>query len=140
MRKQSPFLPAAFAACLLCAALPARAETPAFVSIAPDVPLMPGFSEMRDQAIAFDKPNGRIGESLAIAKPIPAESVRGFYRDTLPQLGWSAAREGGDSYVRGEDRLRIEIDAGAQRTAIRFTLTPLTKNAPETLDKGASGR
>ena len=46
-------------------AIPGPAGAAAFLSIAEDVPLMPGLTEIADTATVFDKPSGRIASTEA---------------------------------------------------------------------------
>ena len=50
----------------------AMAETPnlkpQFFTVLPDVPIMPQFSELRDSAVIFDKPDGRVAEPSWLAR------------------------------------------------------------------------
>ncbi len=101
-----------------------------FLKNSPDIPLMPGFSEIEDESLVFDKPDGKIAVSVAISSPVAAGKVRDFYHETLPQLGWTAARgtiegkEAKDTYIRGEERLRLSIEENPRKTTLRFELAP----------------
>lgn len=97
-----------------------------------DVPLMPGFKELADSLVVFDKPDGRIVLSEAEGKAVWA-GVRGFYLDILPQLGWKLEAEVAAgatpslTFTREGDRLKIEAPAvNLQRPSVklRFSLTP----------------
>jgi len=104
------------------AGLPALAETPGFVSVVEDLPLMPGLTEDEDAAMVFDSATGRIVEAHA-AGEVPADAVRAFYADTLPQLGWKPIAEG--LYGRGAEHLSLEIVPVSQgAAAVRFALRP----------------
>ena len=74
------------ALCLL--ALSASAEETGFIAEIDDLPLMPGLAEVEGAGVVFDKPSGRIVEAYARGA-VTREAVASFYRDTLPQLGWS---------------------------------------------------
>lgn len=101
---------------------------PAFVRAVPDVPLMAGFAEIEDEAVVFDKPGGRIATAAAASSgAVAAAQVRRFYRETLPQLGWRAEAGVADSYIRGEERLRLGVETRPGLTLLRFELAPLTK-------------
>lgn len=100
---------------------PAQAAT-GFLSVADDVPLMPGLTETADTATVFDKPEGRIVTAEASGRVTPA-AVRQFYATTLPQLGWQAA--GGDLYRREAEQLRLSFPGGSgAATTVRFELLP----------------
>jgi hypothetical protein len=109
-------------AVLLGGASVAWAQSPAFVSIDEDLPLMAGLSEQADAAMTFDSASGRIAETVA-SGPASASAVGAFYHQTLPQLGWESL--GGGEYRRGDEALTVEVapaaDGGAE---VRFRLRP----------------
>ena len=99
----------------------ARADADAFVAGIEDLPLMPGLAEVRDAGVVFDKPGGRIVEAYAEGAVRRAEVI-GFYRQTLPQLGWQSA--GDTAYRREGERLEIVILGDDGELVVRFTLQP----------------
>lgn len=114
---------------LACAAPLSRAQEPAgtetsFFRSLDDIPLMPGLKEIEDDSVMFDKPEGRIAEAAARAEtPVGAETVRAFYEDALPQLGWEKAEDGG--FVRQRERLVMTVAPGAEgRPTVRFAVEP----------------
>lgn len=92
-----------------------------FLSIAEDVPLMPGLAENADAAAVFDKPSGRIGNAEAKGA-VTANAVRQFYATTLPQLGWQAL--GTEQYRRERERLRFSFVGRDGALTVRFELLP----------------
>ena len=50
---------------------------------------MAGLAELTDEALFYDKPEGRIVEVAARGAVLQKDAMA-FYADTLPQLGWSA--------------------------------------------------
>lgn len=92
-----------------------------FLSIAEDVPLMPGLAENADAATVFDKPTGRIGSTEAKGN-VTAAAVRQFYAATLPQLGWQAA--GPEQYRRETEQLKIGFAGRDGALTVRFELLP----------------
>lgn len=93
------FLPQAFAQAQ-SQAKPAQA----FLSVAEDIPLMPGLIENRDIATQFDKPEGRISSAEA-GGALQRRAVSAFYAAALPQLGWQAL--GPDTYGREAETLSL---------------------------------
>jgi hypothetical protein len=93
-----------------------------FLSSLNDIPLMPGMTEVEDEAVVFDKASGRIGESLAIAENLESSEISRFYSLTLPQMGWLETQEG--SFVRQDERLRISVAAAQGQNLVRFMVTP----------------
>lgn len=96
-----------------------------FVSIQ-DVPLMPGLTELTDQVLVFDKPEGRIVESIAQADSLSSETVLGFYNETLPQLGW--VKTAGNSYVRQGESLELNFENYEGHGFLRVMVQPLLSN------------
>lgn len=102
------------------------AQSPtAFVTGLEDVPLMPELRDLPDAAVIFDKPSGRLVEAYAEGEVAPA-AVLAFYRETLPQLGWIAAAERGETgvFFRESERLEIHVLEGQPRRTVRFVLSP----------------
>lgn len=97
-------------------------EAPAFLDTINDVPLMPGLVEMLDDATAFDKPGGRIAETLAAGKAVSPAEIEQFYHSTLPQLGWQPL--GDNRYVRQGERLDLKVEKQGQIGVVRFSVQP----------------
>jgi hypothetical protein len=106
----------------------------AFFSALQDVPVMEGMQELPDYTLVFDKPEGRIVETLAVYDTVSAddsEKIRAFYQSVLPQFGWQRMNRGAESgaqrdfFGRSGETLMIELDtASAGEVFIRFTLHP----------------
>ena len=111
--------------CLLLPLAPVRAEnthTPVFFEALYDVPVMPGLEEVKDQAMLFDKPDGRIASVVAASKSLNATEIARFYEESLPQLGWKKTAQ--NQYVRGSDRLVMDLSKSPPLTVVHFTLSP----------------
>ncbi len=103
------------------ALIPGARAASGFLSIAEDVPLMPGLAENADAAAVFDKPSGRIANAEAKGA-VTASAVRQFYAATLPQLGWQAL--GTEQYRRERERLRFSFAGRDGALTVRFELLP----------------
>ena len=108
---------------------PAQAQPPAPAAAAPafftalrDVPLMPGLEEMTEFTVVFDKPEGRIIESLAVAGTTPPEAIRNFYDTALPQFGWRRIAQ--NSFVREKENLQIHFEEIEGQNILRITVLP----------------
>lgn len=118
-----------FAAIFVCAAS-AHAQT-AYFSAIEDLPLPPGFVE-QEPAPGFAGHGGRI--VLAFAEgDLPGLSVRDFYYEVLPQLGWSVSPrpDGALVFQRGRERLSFtvaDID-GRTRLGARLAVLPASMDA-----------
>jgi hypothetical protein len=107
---------------LLACVLAAPASAHDFLSRLPEVPLMAGLAERAEAGFLFDKPEGRIAESLAVGVVEPHD-VTSFYRATLAALGWNPAA-GRLAFAREGERLTIAIERAGSSVAVRFTITP----------------
>lgn len=110
------------------------AESARYVEGMGDVPVMPGLAPAEEAPLVFDKPAGRIAQSV-MAGAMDRGAVLSFYNQTMPQLGWSRAPQragGGASFLREGEELRLEFieparTAAAPRmaaTVVRFSLIP----------------
>ena len=115
--------------CLMCllvaGSVSVRAESvhaPVFFEALYDVPVMPGLEEVKDQAVLFDKPDGRIASVVAASKTLNAADIARFYDESLPQLGWKKISQ--NQYVRGKDRLVMDLTKTPPLTVVHFTLSP----------------
>ncbi|MBP2295888.1 hypothetical protein [Azospirillum rugosum] len=117
--------------------LPAWAsESPRFLTGMGDVPVMPGLAPAEEEPLVFDKPGGRIAQSV-MAGRVDRKAVLAFYNQTMPQLGWKAAPQAaaaGTRFLRDGEELRLEfVEPGAAQaqassragvTTVRFSLMP----------------
>ncbi len=101
---------------------PAMAGSGRYFEALYDVPVMPGLEELPDQALLFDKPDGRIASVVAASKSLTEPQIRQFYEDTLSQMGWKKHTQ--NQYVRGADRLSLEVVKRPPMTVVHFTLEP----------------
>ena len=95
-----------------------------FLSVMEEMPLMPGLVEVKDAAVIFDGPSGRIIEAFVVGS-VQVDAIRAFYAAALPQLGW--ARQANGEYRRDAEILRVEVGpapAGAKGADARFVLRP----------------
>ena len=117
---------------------PARSQTnepapvaarPVFFTALPDIPVMPGMEEIRDQAYIFDVPEGRIIESLANLNDIDKNAVLAFYDASLPQLGWikepAASKSAAPLYKREQERLTLDFETLDGQSFLKLRIAPL---------------
>lgn len=97
----------------------------AFLSILPDVPLIEGLSEIENESLAFDKPEGRI-VMIEAQGNVQTNTILGFYEQVLPELGWT--QEAYDTYTRGDEVLKITAlspeNSETEQTQVKFLLEP----------------
>lgn len=110
---------------LLCGAWPAAAgtqpEAQFFLSLQ-DVPLMLGMVELPDQTVVFDKPEGRIVESVASLQAIPEKDIKTYYESALPQLGWQRIAD--NSFVRQGEILKLHFETYEGEDYLRIMVAP----------------
>jgi hypothetical protein len=110
-------------ALILFMAAPVRAEEALFFEALYDVPVMPGLHELKDQAIIFDKPDGKIASASAAANHLAPKEIEVFYTQTLMELGWRKTDK--NQYVRKDEKLTLSFSGKAPETIVQFTLRPL---------------
>lgn len=101
---------------------PAAAAPARFFSSMQDVPLVTGLTELSDQTVTFDKPEGRIIESVAEIESGSFDSVKKSYDETLPQLGWGRIAE--NSYARENEFLHLNFETYDGRNFVRVLVRP----------------
>ena len=92
-----------------------------FLSRLEDLPLAPGLSEDTTAGLSFDSAGGRIVEAYARGN-MTEDQVLQFYKETLPQLGWTA--ESARQYRRSGERLRLELTPGGSGVTVHYSLSP----------------
>ncbi len=97
-------------------------DAPRFFSSLPDVPLMVGMVELEDSVVVYDKPEGRIVESVALLGELSRDEVLAFYRMTLPQLGWGVIKDA--QFFRRNEFLDISFEDMQGRRAVRILIRP----------------
>jgi hypothetical protein len=96
--------------------------SPQFFSSIPDMPLMDGLTELTDQTIVFDKPEGRIVESVALIDGQAPDSVLQFYDETLPQLGWTRIAD--LSFRRENEVLKMSVEGNEGKNFLHVNIAP----------------
>ena len=112
-------LAALLAAALLLTAPIAHAQD--FVPGTDDLPLMKELVTVDGSGIVFNKPEGRIVQATARGK-VSISAVRGFYGETLPQLGWNAASV--DTWTREAETLHLDFAEHGGDLWVTFSLVP----------------
>lgn len=112
---------------VLSTSLAAAADRPGhFLSGVEDLPLMDGLTEQTGSGVVFDKPDGRIVERYA-SGPLSPDSVKAFYAETLPQLGWQAKPAKGPAHLdfeRDGEALDIEFKTVDSEVVVHFSVMP----------------
>ena len=117
--------------CCVMLPLPVRAQgpdsqsaltAPQFFTSLQDVPLMPGLRELTDLTVIFDKPEGRIIESVAAMDSLTVDIIRRYYKSSLPQLGWN--RIGQDYFARQGEYLRLNFETVEGQGFLKIIIMP----------------
>jgi len=97
-----------------------------FFSELNDIPVMPGLYELSDETVVFDKPEGRIVQSSAVAEKLQAAEIVNFYLDILPRLGWVRQHggPGAASFTRQGEKLVLLLELRAGLNIVHFNLSP----------------
>lgn len=95
----------------------------AFFSNLEDVPLMPGISELPEEGMVFDKPEGRIVEGVALMGGRAKQDVLTYYGGILPQLGWGRVK--GDRFYREGEVLDIHFITSSRGNVVKITIRPI---------------
>lgn len=101
---------------------PVKAAAPGYLRYLPDVPLMDKMTELPDQALIFDKGEGRVIESAVLAGALSEKEVLDFYNRSLPALGWKSA--GPQRFLRNEDQLIVKWEKVGDGAVVRFSVSP----------------
>ena len=100
-----------------------------YFSSLPDIPLMPGMTEITDADVVFDKAEGRIVQESAKAPNLNADQVISFYQAALPPLGWmpvKSASSGNSTtrFFRNGEQLIVNLDKLGSEGLVRFAVSP----------------
>ncbi len=93
-----------------------------FFSALSDLPIMQGMEELEEQTVFFDKPEGRIIESVAAMNNITEGEALEFYHATLPQMGWN--RTSRNSFFRSGEYLEIAFENDGSENLMRIIIKP----------------
>jgi len=93
-----------------------------FFTIADDLPIMPGLTEVPGSGFVFDKPDGRIAEAAARGR-VNRDAVLRFYAEVLPQLGWTLASPG--RFRRDAEGLSLVFSTEGRDLVVRIQVAPL---------------
>lgn len=94
---------------------------PTYVEDLVDLPLMEGLSLVEDAGFVFEQENGRIIEKMAIGA-LSQDSIKKFYADALPQLGWTST--GNNSFTRDKEELSLSYRKEGHLSVVIFHVNP----------------
>ncbi len=98
-------------------------SAPEFFSDLQDVPLMDGMQEMVDRSFTFDKPEGRITESVAsVPVQYSRDQVISYYQAVLPSFGWGRVQD--LRFYRENEVLELEFLNEDGGRYLKITMKP----------------
>lgn len=98
---------------------------PAFVAGMQDVPLMEGLQALPEELFIYDTLNEHVILSSATASAEHKTQIQAFYKETLPELGWTETAA--ERWSRDGEKLSIDFDLNGTDLFIQFTLETISK-------------
>ena len=95
-----------------------------FINGSLDIPIAKGLEIISDEEIEFDSSSGSFSSSTYQSKN-SIESIKKFYAETLPQMGWDLVEFSNYSAIfkRENQTLKIEFSKSQKQTLAVFILT-----------------
>lgn len=120
MKKLCSYLLTAF---LGLAFLVPEAAATTFIEGLEDVPIMKGMTQVQNDGISFGNEESRFVEAYLTTSKSGFKAVEKFYKDTLPQLGWTyqGKRENTLIFYRESEVLEI-VQEKAKPLLVRITV------------------
>ena len=98
--------------------------TSEFIKGSEDIPVAKGLEIISDEEVEFDSSSGSFTSSTYQSKN-SIESIKKFYTETLPQMGWELTEFSNHSAIfkRENQILKIEFSKSQKQTLAVFILT-----------------
>lgn len=99
------------------------AKAASFLEGYEDIPIMKGLQQIKNDNFSFGNEEARLVEAVLTGSKVGFKSVKKFYVDTLPQLGWSYQGQRGNSllFYREGEALEI-VKESTKPLNVRFTI------------------
>lgn len=97
-------------------------EDTAFFSELEDVPLMPGLTELPEEGLTFDKPEGRIVEQAALIGDLSEKDVLVYYGGVLTHLGWGRVSD--TRFFREREYLELSFEEQEGASLLKVMVRP----------------
>lgn len=88
-----------------------------------DLPVYNGFQPIDAKNIVYDSASGRIIDASYFRRDIGVEEVRGYYTETLPQLGWRKKKS--SEYTRDGESLKVNVTEKKGVVLLKFVIRPV---------------
>lgn len=98
------------------------AEPQRYLHYLSDIPVLDGGEEIEEQAVLFDKAEGRVVEEVILVPHFEHQKIEKFYEMTLPDLGWKPVSFG--RFLRNKEQLVVKIEKADRGAFVRFSLSP----------------
>lgn len=100
-----------------------------FSAFIDNLPIMEGVYEDTQNALVFDKPQGRLIQLDAISERRSPSEILRFYKAALPPLGWVLESDKRPKkqelfFFRANERLKIIVNQKDGLTYVEFALSP----------------
>ena len=92
------------------------------ISFIDDIPVMETMNVEPEFSFSFDSPSGRVIILIATSNE-KKESVKEFYDEIMPQLGWMMA---GSEYLRGTEKFQVLYSSNQNGIIWRLSITPIS--------------
>ncbi len=86
-----------------------------------DIPVMESMNVEPEFSFSFDSPSGRI-IILIITSNEEKKSVFEFYKEVMPQLGWTIS---GSEYLKGKEKFQVVSSNNQEGIIWRLSITPV---------------
>lgn len=88
-----------------------------------DIPVMKGLRQVQKDTISFGNEESRLVEAILTGSKVGFKSIKNFYVNTLPQLGWTYQGQRGNNLLFYRDGESLEIvKESAKPLNVRFTI------------------
>jgi hypothetical protein len=79
-------------------------------------------TEVEDQSFSFDKPEGRVIESVGFLSASTPQTIYEYYHGALIPLGWKPLKN--NVFSRNHEQMLIEVERVQKGFLIKFRLSP----------------
>ncbi len=94
----------------------------AFFSELEDIPLMPGLTELPEESLSFDKPEGRIVEQAALIGHLSRKDILVYYGGVLTHLGWGRVTD--TRFFREREYLELSFEEREGAALLKVMVRP----------------
>lgn len=78
-----------FVFCYFCLIMPMKAKDFSFIEGLEDIPLMDGLEQNTEKTVSFGNEESRFVEVSLTSSKVGFKKIAAFYKESLPQMGWT---------------------------------------------------